>query len=122
MAAAPKESPAPAHHAAAANKWIIAVAVMLATIMEVLDTTIANVALQHIRGSLSVGVDEAAWILTCYIVANAIVIPLTGWAGAYFGRKRFFTFSILLFVGSSLMAGGGPQHPRSLVRPPAPVP
>ncbi|MGH7988284.1 MAG: DHA2 family efflux MFS transporter permease subunit, partial [Candidatus Binataceae bacterium] len=91
------------------TKWFIAIAVMLATIMEVLETTIANVALLHIRGSLSAGVDEAAWVLTSYIVANAIVIPLTGWCGAYFGRKRYFNFSILLFVGSSLMAGAAPN-------------
>jgi len=116
MAAAPAQSSGPTQHSAAAsNKWIIAVAVMLATIMEVLDTTIANVALLHIRGSLSAGVDEAAWVLTSYIVANAIVIPLTGWAGAYFGRKRFFTFSILLFVGSSLMAGASPNLPTLIV-------
>jgi DHA2 family multidrug resistance protein len=116
MAAAPSESSSPPqHNEAAPNKWIIAVAVMLATIMEVLDTTIANVALLHIRGSLSAGVDEAAWVLTSYIVANAIVIPLTGWCGAYFGRKRFFTFSILLFVGSSLMAGASPNLPTLIV-------
>jgi MFS transporter, DHA2 family, multidrug resistance protein len=111
MAAAPTDSSSPQHSVAASNKWIIAVAVMLATIMEVLDTTIANVALLHIRGSLSAGVDEAAWVLTSYIVANAIVIPLTGWCGSYFGRKRFFTFSILLFVGSSLAAGASPNLP-----------
>jgi MFS transporter, DHA2 family, multidrug resistance protein len=110
MAAAPKEGAAPPQStAAASNKWLIAVAVMLATIMEVLDTTIANVALLHIRGSLSAGVDEAAWVLTSYIVANAIIIPLTGWCGAYFGRKRYFLFSILLFVGSSLFAGAAPN-------------
>jgi len=110
MAAAPSESSLPPQQSAAAsNKWIIAVAVMLATIMEVLDTTIANVALLHIRGSLSAGVDEAAWVLTSYIIANAIVIPLTGWCGSYFGRKRFFTFSILLFVGSSFAAGASPN-------------
>ena len=109
MAAAATQSPSAPEHATAANKWLIAIAVMLATIMEVLDTTIANVALLHIRGSLSAGVDEAAWVLTSYIVANAIVIPLTGWCGAYFGRKRFFNFSILLFVGSSLMAGASPN-------------
>ena len=72
MAAAPSESSSPPQHSAAAssNKWLIAVAVMLATIMEVLDTTIANVALLHIRGSLSADVDEAAWVLTSYIVAT----------------------------------------------------
>jgi MFS transporter, DHA2 family, multidrug resistance protein len=93
----------------AANKWLITVAVMLATTMEWIDGTIANVALLHIRGSLSAGVDEAAWVITSYIVANAIIIPLTGWCGAYFGRKRFFIFSILLFVFGSLMAGASPN-------------
>ncbi len=108
MAAAPAQTPA-AQRQETANKWLIALAVMLATIMEVIDTTIANVALLHIRGSLSAGVDEAAWVLTSYIVANAIIIPLTGWCGAYFGRKRFFIFSILLFVAGSLMAGASPN-------------
>jgi MFS transporter, DHA2 family, multidrug resistance protein len=108
MAALPSQNPAPQRHEAT-NKWLIALAVMLATIMEVIDTTIANVALLHIRGSLSAGVDEAAWVFTSYIVANAIIIPLTGWCGAYFGRKRFFIFSILLFVFGSLMAGASPN-------------
>src|ERR1700730_17551801 len=110
MAAATSQSAAPPERGVAAvNKWIVALAVMLATIMEVLDTTIANVALLHIRGSLSAGVDEAAWVLTSYIVANAIIIPLTKWLGTCFGRKRFFIFSILLFVGSSFMAGAAPN-------------
>jgi MFS transporter, DHA2 family, multidrug resistance protein len=108
MAAAPAQNPALPRHETA-NRWLIALAVMLATIMEVIDTTIANVALLHIRGSLSAGVDEAAWVITSYIVANAIIIPLTGWCGAYFGRKRFFIFSILLFVFGSLMAGASPN-------------
>jgi DHA2 family multidrug resistance protein len=108
MAAAAAPVPAPASEEST-NRWLIAFAVMLATIMEVIDTTIANVALLHIRGSLSAGVDEAAWVLTSYIVANAIIIPLTGWCGAYFGRKRFFIFSILLFVFGSLMAGASPN-------------
>jgi DHA2 family multidrug resistance protein len=98
-------SPAASAIVVPSNKWLVAVAVMLATIMEVLDTTIANVALLHIRGSLSAGVDEAAWVLTSYIVSNAIVIPLTGWCGSYFGRKRFFNFCILLFTFSSFMCG-----------------
>src|ERR1700751_2307588 len=108
MAAGPSESPAPAGPRTA-NKWLVAVAGMLGTTMEWIDGTIANVALLHIRGSLSAGVDEAAWVLTSYIVANAIIIPLTGWCGAYFGRKRFFIFSILLFVLGSLMAGASPN-------------
>src|SRR2546430_207003 len=91
------------------NKWLVAVAVMLATIVEVLDTTIANVALDHIRGSLSAGVDEAAWVLTSYIIGNAIVIPLTGWLGSIFGRKRFFIFCILLFTTSSFLCGSAPN-------------
>jgi MFS transporter, DHA2 family, multidrug resistance protein len=110
VAAAPAETAIQtARGVPAANKWLVAIAVMLATIMEVLDTTIANVALFHIRGSLSAGVDEAAWVLTSYIVANAIIIPLTKWLGTCFGRKRFFIFSILLFVGSSFMAGAAPN-------------
>src|SRR5271168_237199 len=116
MAAAPSQSSAPPQRrTTSSNKWLVAVAVMLATIMEVLDTTIANVALLHIRGSLSAGVDEAAWVVTSYIVANAIVIPLTGWFGAYFGRKRYFLFSILLFVLSSLCAGAAPNLPTLIV-------
>ena len=112
MAAAPQEGLAPQISSRApTNKWLVALAVMLATIMEVLDSTIANVSLLHIRGSLSADVDEAAWVLTSYIVANAIVIPLTGWCSAYFGRKRFFVFCILLFVASSLMAGAAPNLP-----------
>jgi MFS transporter, DHA2 family, multidrug resistance protein len=108
MTVAPSEVRTPATPQAA-NKWLIAVAVMLATTMEWIDGTIANVALLHIRGSLSADIDEAAWVLTSYIVANAIIIPLTGWCGAYFGRKRFFIFSILLFVFGSLMAGASPD-------------
>ncbi|HZO81207.1 MAG TPA: DHA2 family efflux MFS transporter permease subunit [Candidatus Binataceae bacterium] len=110
MSAAPREvPPSPAEHYAASGKWLVALAAMLATVMEVLDTTIANVALDHIRGGLAAGVDEATWVLTSYIVSNAIVIPLTGWFGNYFGRKKFFNFSILLFTASSLMCGLAPN-------------
>jgi DHA2 family multidrug resistance protein len=91
-----------------ANKWLIAIAVMLATILEVLDMTIANVALDHIRGSLSAGVDEAAWVMTSYIIGNAIVIPLTGWLSGVFGRKRFFLCCIAVFTVSSLFCGAAP--------------
>src|SRR5215470_13559295 len=93
----------------AANKWLVALAVMLATLIEVLDMTIANVALDHIRGSLSAGVDEAAWVLTSYIVANAVVLPLTGWFGSYFGRKRFFLFCVVSFTVTSLLCGAAPN-------------
>jgi DHA2 family multidrug resistance protein len=105
MAAAAASESLSAERHQSANKWLVAVAVMLATTMEWIDGTIANVALLHIRGSLSAGVDEAAWVISSYIVANAIIIPLSGWCCAYFGRKRFFIFSILLFVLGSLLAG-----------------
>ena len=105
-----EQTPAPtAAHAPVANKWLIAVAVMLATILEVLDMTIANVALDHIRGSLSAGVDEAAWVMTSYIIGTAIVIPLTGWLSSVFGRKRFFLFCIAAFTVSSLFCGAAPN-------------
>ena len=74
----------------AVNPWIIAVAVTLATFMEVLDTTIANVALPHIAGSLSAGQDESTWVLTSYLVSNAIVLPLSGWLSSIIGRKHFY--------------------------------
>jgi hypothetical protein len=72
----------------AVNPWIIALAVTLATFMEVLDTSIANVALPHIAGSLSAGQDESTWILTSYLVSNAIVLPLSGWLSSIVGRKN----------------------------------
>src|SRR5499433_3235351 len=106
--ARPQATPA-SHGAAPANKWLIALAVMMAAVMEVLDMTIANVALDHIRGSLSAGVDEATWILTSYIISNAIVLPLTGWLGQYFGRKRFFNFCVVSFTVSSFFCGAAPN-------------
>ncbi len=74
----------------AVNPWIIALAVTLATFMEVLDTSIANVALPHIAGSLSASTDESTWVLTSYLVSNAIVLPLSGWVSSIIGRKRFY--------------------------------
>ncbi len=70
------------------NPWIVAISVMFATFMEVLDTTVVNVSLPHIAGSLSATVDEATWTLTSYLVANAIILPITGWLANQFGRKR----------------------------------
>jgi DHA2 family multidrug resistance protein len=72
----------------AVNPWIVTIAVMFATFMEVLDTTVVNVSLPHIAGNLSATIDESTWVLTSYLVANAIVLPLTGWLASYFGRKR----------------------------------
>jgi DHA2 family multidrug resistance protein len=93
------------------NPWLIAFTVMLATFMEVLDTSIANVALPHIAGSLSAGVDESTWVLTSYLVSNAIVLPLTGWFSRLFGRKRFYMACVLIFVLSSLLCGLAPTLP-----------
>lgn len=87
------------------NPWLVAIAVMLGTFMEVLDTTIVNVALPHIAGSLSAGVDESTWVLTSYLVSNAIVLPASGWLARRFGRKRVFMACITLFTVSSLACG-----------------
>jgi DHA2 family multidrug resistance protein len=87
------------------NKWIIAVSVVLPTLLEVLDTSVVNVSLDHIRGSLSAGIDEATWTITAYLVSNAIVIPLAGWFSRIFGRKRYLLFSVALFTFSSFMCG-----------------
>jgi MFS transporter, DHA2 family, multidrug resistance protein len=87
------------------NPWFIAFTVMLATFMEVLDTSIANVALPHIAGSLSAGVDESTWVLTSYLVSNAIVLPLTGWFSRLFGRKAFYMSCVMIFIVSSFLCG-----------------
>ncbi len=87
------------------NPWIVAIAVMFATFMEVLDTTVVNVSLPHIAGSLSVSTDEAAWALTSYLVANAIILPMTGWIANYFGRKRTLTAAVFGFTAASFMCG-----------------
>ena len=103
--------PAPGAIRPAINPWIIAGTVMLATFMEVLDTSVANVALPHIAGSLSSSVDEATWVLTAYLVANAVVLPLSGWFSTLFGRKRFYMSCVLLFTASSAMCGLAPSLP-----------
>jgi MFS transporter, DHA2 family, multidrug resistance protein len=93
------------------NPWLIAVTVMLATFMEVLDTSVANVALPHIAGNLSASVDESTWVLTSYLVSNAIVLPLTGWFSTLFGRKRFYIACVVLFTISSFLCGLAPSLP-----------
>jgi len=93
----------------AVNPWIIALAVTLATFMEVLDTSIANVALPHIAGGLSAGQDESTWILTSYLVSNAIVLPLSGWLSSIVGRKNFYMGCVALFTISSFMCGLAPN-------------
>src|SRR5512140_878571 len=91
------------------NPWIVAFTVMLATFMEVLDTSVANVALPHIAGNLSATVEETTWVLTSYLVSNAIVLPLSGWFSALMGRKRFYMLCVLLFTLSSLLCGLAPS-------------
>src|ERR1700688_4059570 len=93
------------------NPWLVAVAVMGATFMEVLDTPVVNVSLPHIAGSLSATFDEATWALTSYLVANAIVLPMTGWLSSVFGRKRLLILSIGGFTISSLLCGLAPTLP-----------
>jgi len=93
----------------AVNPWIIAVTVTLATFMEVLDTSIANVALPHIAGSLSAGQDESTWVLTSYLVSNAIVLPLSGWLSSIIGRKNFYMGCVVLFTVSSFLCGLAPN-------------
>jgi DHA2 family multidrug resistance protein len=91
------------------NPWVIAVTVTLATFMEVLDTSIANVALPHISGNLSAGADESTWVLTSYLVSNAIVLPLSGWFSGLIGRKRFYMSCVALFTVSSFLCGLAPS-------------
>src|SRR5438132_9766560 len=93
------------------NQWIIALTVTMATFMEVLDTSIANVALPHIAGNLSATIDESTWVLTSYLVANAIVLPMTGWLARTFGRKRLLMTSVTGFTISSLLCGLAPNLP-----------
>jgi MFS transporter, DHA2 family, multidrug resistance protein len=91
------------------NPWIIGVVVSLAAFMEVLDTSIANVALPHIAGSLGASNDESTWVLTSYLVANAIVLPISGFLVGWFGRKRFFMACIVFFTLSSFLCGTAPS-------------
>ncbi len=91
------------------NKWLITITVMLPAIMEIIDTSVANVALPHMQGSLNAGTDEVTWVLTSYLVANAVVLPMTGWLSRMFGRKRFLMTCIVLFTMASLACGASPS-------------
>ena len=91
------------------NPWAVALTVTLATFMEVMDTSIANVALPHIAGGLSAGLDESTWVLTSYLVSNAIVLPVSAWLSDRYGRKRFYMSCVALFTASSLMCGIAPS-------------
>ncbi|MDP9121037.1 MAG: DHA2 family efflux MFS transporter permease subunit [Acidobacteriota bacterium] len=102
---------APARATASVSPWLIAMVVMLSTFMEVLDTSIANVSLKQIGGSLAASIDESTWVLTSYLVANAIVLPLSGWFSNVFGRKRFYMTCVVLFTVSSFLCGLAPTLP-----------
>src|SRR6516225_2446515 len=93
------------------NPWMVALSVMLATFMVVLDSSVANVALPHIAGSLSASTDESTWVLTSYLVSNAIILPATGWLSARVGRKRLLMISIVVFTGASFLCGASVTMP-----------
>ena len=93
------------------NPWAVAMTVTLATFMEVLDTSIANVALPHIAGSLGASQDEATWVLTSYLVASAVILPISGWLSNRFGRKRFYMTCVVMFTVCSLLCGIAPTLP-----------
>src|SRR5215831_4142604 len=91
------------------NPWAIALTVTLATFMEVLDSSIANVSLRHIAGGFSAGQDESTWVLTSYLVSNAIVLPISAWLATRFGRKRFYMSCVAIFTASSFLCGLAPS-------------
>ena len=93
------------------NPWVIAMVVALTTFMEVLDISIANVSLRHIAGDLSAGQDESTWVLTSYLVTNAIVLPISGWFAYVVGRRRFYLWCVVIFTISSLLCGLAPSLP-----------
>jgi MFS transporter, DHA2 family, multidrug resistance protein len=104
MAAPSLSAPAPAEPGHK-HKWLIAIAVMLGATLEILDTSIVNVALPHMQGSFSASVDQITWVLTSYLVSNGVTLPMTGWISARFGRKRYFLFSVMAFVVTSALCG-----------------
>ncbi|MEA2679065.1 MAG: transporter, family, multidrug resistance protein [Candidatus Binataceae bacterium] len=91
------------------NPWAIALTVTLATFMELLDTSISNVSLPHIAGGLGTSYDESTWILTSYLIANAIILPMSAWLSQVFGRKRYYMMSVALFTATSLLCGLAPN-------------
>ena len=103
------EADAPEAELSAFRKWTITASVMLVTVMQVLDVTVTNVALPHIQGSLSAGVDEVSWVLTSYLAANAVILPATGWLSGLLGRKRFFLICTVLFTAASVLCGLAPN-------------
>ena len=104
-------SPAPEAPISPARKWAITITVMVVAFMQILDTSVTNVILPHLQGSLSAGLDEVSWVITSYLAANAIIIPATGWLTGLFGRRRFFLICATLFVVSSFISGAAPDLP-----------
>ncbi len=104
---------APANRGAA-NKYLVAVTVMIGTLIEVIDTSVANVALPHIQGTFSAGQDEVTWVITSYLVANAVILPMTGWIGNFFGRKRAYIWCLGLFTVASFLSGAALSLPMLL--------
>src|SRR5436190_1670585 len=102
-------SPAPEAPVSPTQKWAITVTVMVVAFMQILDTSVTNVVLPHLQGSLSAGLDEVSWVITSYLAANAVVIPATGWLVGLFGRRRFFLICATLFVVSSFVSGAAPD-------------
>src|SRR3989441_8198445 len=92
-----------------ARRWAVTMSVMMVTVMQVLDTSVTNVALPHMQGSMSAGIEEMSWVVTSYLAANAVAIPATGWLSAHFGRRRFFLICTVLFTVSSFLSGIAPN-------------
>src|SRR5688500_6348902 len=92
-----------------ARKWAITFTVMVVAFMQILDTSVTNVILPHLQGSLSAGLDEVSWVITSYLAANAVVIPASGWLAGMFGRKKFFLICSVVFVVSSFASGIAPD-------------
>jgi DHA2 family multidrug resistance protein len=114
--ASPPSTPSPSSGwRPTANPWVIAISVMLATFMEVLDTSVANVALPHIAGSLAAGTEESLWVLTSYLVSNAIILPAAGWLASTFGRKRVLLTCVTIFTLASLWAGAATTLPMIVI-------
>src|ERR1700726_3183067 len=112
----PQAAPPPAPSSASAppsrtayNPWAIALTVTIATFMELLDTSISNVSLPHIAGGLGTSYDESTWVLTSYLVANAIILPMSAWLSRAFGRKRYYMMCVALFTASSFLCGVAPS-------------
>src|SRR2546428_9082976 len=93
----------------AARKWAITLSGMMVTVMQVLDTSITNVALPHMQGSFSASIDEMSWVITSYLAANAVIIPASGWLTAVFGRRRFYLICTVTFTASSFLSGVAPN-------------